>query len=470
MIFKSIFKRRKKADIICYAPYNNLLIDQQGQFKICCHNNSYILGTYPNEKPLEIWFSKKRKEIIKTFELGEISDSCKSCINEQKHLRYSENKKYFLENKIKNGFKNFPMRVEYMLSNICNLNCIMCSENISNSSTNPHSIIGNQSIDFDDDFIQNMEEIFKKSKISIFSGGEPFAIPIYYKIWDRLHEVNSKSNIYIQTNATIINDKVKSTIKKHKMQIGVSIDSIDKDIYETIRKNANYEETFSNLEFFINHSKKINSTLSIMLTPMKINALGITDVLKFCNKKEIYLSYSILEFPPKLAIWAMSSTEIDEIIQNLDKYKFQANRSEVIKRNEENFHQLKELIKTYHKNKLFFEKNNNNIENEILQKGKIFKEEYKNSISNHIKAPQQRVDIESKLEKILHKSLELFSNKFSNPLFIYAYFANFGIEVIINHLLQFEEESLINFIDQKTDDLKFLLESKTYNRIIDIAI
>ena len=221
-----------------------------------------------------------------------------------------------------------------------------------------------------------MEEIFKKSKISIFSGGEPFAIPIYYKIWDRLHEVNSKSNIYIQTNATIINDKVKSTIKKHKMQIGVSIDSIDKDIYETIRKNANYEETFSNLEFFINHSKKINSTLSIMLTPMKINALGITDVLKFCNKKEIYLSYSILEFPP-LAIWAMSSTEIDEIIQNLDKYKFQANRSEVIKRNEENFHQLKELIKTYHKNKLFFEKTIIILKTKFCKKVKFLKRSIK---------------------------------------------------------------------------------------------
>lgn len=469
MIFKGIF-RRKKADIICYAPYNNLLIDQQGQFKMCCHNNSYILGTYPDEKPLEIWFGNKRKEILKTLESGEIPASCKSCINEQKHLRYSDNKRHFLEKRVKNGFEIFPMRVEYMLSNNCNLNCIMCSENISNSSTNPHSIIGNQSIDFDDDFIQNMEEIFKKSKISIFSGGEPFAIPIYYKIWDRLHEVNSKSNIYIQTNATIINDKVKSTIKKHKMQIGVSIDSIDKDIYETIRQNANYEETFSNLEFFINHSKSTNTTLSIMLTPMKINALGITDVLDFCNKNEIYLSYSILEFPPKLAIWSMSSKEINEIIQNLEKHTFQINNSEILKKNEEKFHQLKELIKTYYKNKVFFENNSNDIENDILQKGKSFKKTYKSSIYNQIKILQEREEIESKFDKIILKSLELFSHKFSNPLFIYAYFANFGIEVIINHLLQFEEESLINFIDQKTDDLKFLLDSKSYNRIIDIAI
>ena len=65
---------------------------------------------------------------------------------------------------------------------------------------------------YDDDFITQLEEFIPHLEQAFFVGGEPFMIEIYFKIWEKIVETNPSCMISVQTNGTILNQKVKALL------------------------------------------------------------------------------------------------------------------------------------------------------------------------------------------------------------------------------------------------------------------
>lgn len=472
-----IKKNTQKQSInpLCYAPFNNLLIDQQGNFKICCHNNTYILGKYPEQSIDDIWFGNKRKAIIQEFLDQKIPESCKHCIEKGININSPDSKiHYSRENKIP-SFNNYPHQIEFLLSNKCNLDCIMCADNISSSSNNIHpksSLRNKKTIIFDTLFIEQLKPYLKKVKYSVFSGGEPFLIPIYEKIWEIISKKNPTSTIYVQTNGTILNDKIKEMLSKYRLNIGISIDSLQKNTYETIRRNAHFEKTLSNLNYFIEHSKSIHNNMTMMFTPMTINAIEVPNIISFCNSKEINFSLSILEWPVHLAIWSLPSAEINQILKKYQPFETPNTESHpVIIKNHQSFRYFKELVEEYATQKRYFEKNQSTIENNILDISQKIASNFHSDMEKAIEKMNFTNELKKKaLEKselLINKYFELFSPKFSHPNFFYAFFIKTPKSVFIEHILNFDDSILEKILEEKMNELVYLLQTKSYNRIID---
>ncbi len=476
LFFKKFFlknnTRKQGVNPRCYAPFNNLLIDQQGNFKICCHNNTYILGKYPEQSIDEIWFGNKRRTITQEFLDQKIPESCKHCIEKGINENSPDSKiHYSRENKVPT-FNNYPHQIEFLLSNKCNLDCIMCANNISSSSSNVQPKPSLKNIIFDEQFIEQLKPYLKKVKYSVFSGGEPFLIPIYEKIWEFIYKNNPKSGIYIQTNASVLNEQIKKKVEKYKMDIGVSIDSVNKESYEKIRRNAKFEKTFENLDFFIKHTESLNKKLTLMTTPMTINALEIPEIVTFCNSREINFSLSILEWPTNLAIWSLSSIEINKIIEKYIKFEIPSNETNpVVLKNDESFYYFKELVEEYANQKKYFEKNQFTIEKNILELCKKNASNFHDDMKDTIEKMNISSDLKKKTlersELLINKFSELFSAKFSNPYFFYAFFIKTPKLVFIEHLLKFDDQILEKILHEKLNELAYLLQTKSYNRIID---
>lgn len=472
-----IKKNTQKQSInpLCYAPFNNLLIDQQGNFKICCHNNTYILGKYPEQSIDDIWFGNKRKAIIQEFLDQKIPESCKHCIEKGININSPDSKiHYSRENKIP-SFNNYPHQIEFLLSNKCNLDCIMCADNISSSSNNIHpksSLRNKKTIIFDTLFIEQLKPYLKKVKYSVFSGGEPFLIPIYEKIWEIISKKNPTSTIYVQTNGTILNDKIKEMLSKYRLNIGISIDSLQKNTYETIRRNAHFEKTLSNLNYFIEHSKSIHNNITMMFTPMTINAIEIPNIISFCNSKEINFSLSILEWPVHLAIWSLPSSKIEEIIEKYQTFEIQeSSQIPIILKNNKSFRYFKELVEEYARQKRFFEKHQSIIENNILKLCTNAASNFSNEMEATAKqmnlSKELAITINQRSRKLIVKYYELFSTKFSHPEFFYVFFIKTPKPIFIEHLQKYDDALIEKILEEKMDELAFLLQSKSYNRIID---
>jgi len=467
--FFQLKKNRKEP--LCYAPFNNLLIDQQGKLKICCHNYTYILGIYSENNIDEIWFGENRKKIISQFLNSEIPPSCLNCINSGLNIASPDSK---VSDSVKNTsirFDQYPAQIEFLLDNTCNLNCIMCSPNNSSASSAQATLF--KKVFFDDEFIYQLKPFLKNTEFFVFSGGEPFLIPIYSKIWDVIHTDNPGASIYIQTNATILNEQIKQKIKYYKMDIGVSIDSISKELYETIRRNAHFETTFENLDYFIQHTRSLGKRLSLTATPMTLNAHEIPQIVEFCNTKDIKFSLSILEEPLDLAIWALSSAEINKLVVEYKAFHFTSNTNcSVFKENIQSFQNFLELIEKYAQRKTFFETKETEILVDILNKSVSIAENFDSSLQEQIN--RMNLSKEEK-EKMLERSKRLnvlfynqFSPFFDKSFYFYSLFIRNEISFFINHLLYYNDTVLEKIMDEKMKELSLMFKTKSYDRIIDI--
>ncbi len=120
-----------------------------------------------------------------------------------------------------------------------------------------------------------------------FTGGEPFLFNIYYQIWDLISILNPHLQIYVSTNGTILNEKVKKYLDKLNFNFTISIDSLQKENYENIRKNASLDRTIENIDFFIRYAKTKNLNINIKSVVTPFNYKDIPEVLEFCNNNQI---------------------------------------------------------------------------------------------------------------------------------------------------------------------------------------
>ena len=117
-------------------------------------------------------------------------------------------------------------------SRIPNLECIMCYGNFSSSIRKNREKLPSTPTVYDEKFLESLDPIIPDLKYVKFLGGEPFLINIYYEVWERIIECNPNCLIDVQTNGTILNDRVKDILERGNFRIGVSLDSLKKETYE----------------------------------------------------------------------------------------------------------------------------------------------------------------------------------------------------------------------------------------------
>jgi len=303
---------------LCNAPFSSIYISGDGSITPCCFNRSYIYGNIYDSPLHEILKNSKFsefKDLIKTHKFPVGCDICKKHVQEK--------------NKSNSGiatYENFPIQknhlsvIEFELSYKCNLRCTMCRLNEAHLFVND---VRTNNIKFT--IKEQIAQVVKNIKLMRFHGGEPFFIEEYYSIWEQTININPNCNFFVQTNGTIYNQRIESIIKKGNFNFNMSLDSVDKDIYESIRMGAHFENSFQNLFKFKQIAEFKGKTMSISVCPMRINYKNIPALLEFCNKNNLFIFFNTVFSPWNMAIWSMSQNELTEIFNYYKSFKFSAN-------------------------------------------------------------------------------------------------------------------------------------------------
>jgi hypothetical protein len=151
-----------------------------------------------------------------------------------------------------------------------------------------------------------------------FLGGEPFMVDLYYDIWDHLIETNPKCVVSITTNGTVYTRKVKRVLEKLNCEVIVSLDSVTKASYESIRKNATMESTLRNLQAFSAINRLKRKPLTLAICPMISNCREIPGLVAFANERGMRIFFNTVVFPAARSIKALPLAVQREI---LDLYK-----------------------------------------------------------------------------------------------------------------------------------------------------
>lgn len=327
--------------IVCHAPFQSINFTQNGEATVCCYNKEYVLGTYPCQTIHETWFGKIANELRNEMRKNPFPSGCQNCELQIKsenyaavHARHydfnSDNPvKHFLKkgrNLIQNGiFTAYPRVMEFELSNTCNLECVMCNGYFSSTILKNREKGTPRKLVFDDCFVDQLTEFIPHLTDAKFLGGEPFLIPIYFKIWEKIIEINPKCKLHITTNATLINEKSWEILNSLKSNIIVSIDSLNENNYNYIRKGASFIEVRENIKKLHDYTIKSGTDLNFSVCPMTINWQDMPEIIQYGIDNQIYIYFNTVFEPKNLSLIYIDQVLAQEIILGYKSHHFTGN-------------------------------------------------------------------------------------------------------------------------------------------------
>ena len=154
----------------------------------------------------------------------------------------------------------FPRFIEIETVHACNARCTMCTINDWERGKRPMD--DNLFVRLAEEIIENAEEI---KRVSLFRDGEPLLDP---KLAERIEILKQGDvrDISISTNISLLTgEKSREILEAGLDLIIMSIDSLDKTVYEGIRIGLKFEEVLENALRFIELRNKINPRTKIWI-------------------------------------------------------------------------------------------------------------------------------------------------------------------------------------------------------------
>lgn len=239
----------------------------------------------------------------------------------EKYNEYIPKNDIFLSNKLLNEYelasketilKSKPRSLLVMLSNLCNLRCIMCPQekiNIKHIDKKIVSLI-----------IKNL----KFTEKIIWQGGEPLIIP-YFK--DLLLNTSSYQHIHqiVITNFQEVSNEILDLLVKNKVHLIISIDGATKQTYEKIRQGASFNKLIQNIERINNCAEEM--FLQINFVVMRENYSEMIDMVEFAHKYKFKMITFIKQdiIPSEIEQRSLKKEEIDDIEKNMSTIYNKAN-------------------------------------------------------------------------------------------------------------------------------------------------
>jgi MoaA/NifB/PqqE/SkfB family radical SAM enzyme len=298
---------------LCMAPFVSMSIGIDGSVGPCC----YTQFSTNKEELIEftdlssIWVGNRYSSFRESIEERLLPTECKICFENIISKQFATVKSNSYDKY--SVFKEAPSIIELAIDNTCNLECVMCNSNYSSKISHSENIKSDIKINLDNLYLQIKEFLAYLEEI-IFSGGEPLISNFYNKIWLEIIEANPKCKISINTNATLITPRLKEVFETGNFSFNISLDSINKSTYESIRRNANFETVMSNFYYLKDYSIRNNRSLSVVVCPLIQNCFEIPEILHFCNAHDANLVFVYVFNANDVSLSTAPEELLDEVL------------------------------------------------------------------------------------------------------------------------------------------------------------
>lgn len=312
-------RKIKDADSLCYAPSKSLFFRKNGDIGVCCNNREYVLGKYPQDNIASILNGDKLSKLKNSLKNNDFSLGCDLCKQQIINGNYANCVANYYDDLPL--FENIPSILEFELDNICNLECEMCFGKFSSLIEKNREEKAASKCLYDKTFIEQITPYLSNLRKTTFLGGEPFLIDIYYEIWEKLIEVNPNCEIFVQTNGTILNPKIKKLLEKGNFDLNISLDSLIPEVYKRIRQNASLSTVLANLDYFLEYAKQKNKIIGCSVCILRENINEIPSLMKFCSENNMYVYFNMVSYPIQFSLDYLSSAYLKQLIEMLESYQ-----------------------------------------------------------------------------------------------------------------------------------------------------
>jgi MoaA/NifB/PqqE/SkfB family radical SAM enzyme len=310
----------------CHAPFLSLNFEQSGRVTACCYNRRYVLGTYPRHSLRAIWTGARARSMREAFLNDLEAPGCNLCFHQldsgnfggvlmRNFDAYSRDPDYRPE-----VDPSTPRVLEFEIANTCNLECVMCEGHWSSAIRAHRERLPPLPSPYDEAFVAELEPFLPALQAAKFLGGEPFLIGRYYEIWERIRLANPGADLMVTTNATLLPPRARELFEALRFHVVVSLDALDPATFETIRKNARFEEVMANVEYFLDYARRKQTSLSLAVCPMTHNWKELPGLLEFCEKRELTVRFNTVIRPAEATLASLSADELAHVIGHLEGF------------------------------------------------------------------------------------------------------------------------------------------------------
>ena len=335
---------------LCYAPYSSMFFSRAGYMSPCYATYGKNSDKWPETSVRDAWFSGELQNIREAMDEGNLNHACGFCQPQFEQHNFGS----LLPNKYEHyGISKgkYPKIMEFELSNRCNLQCVMCDGNLSSSIRKHRDKQPPLPEVYDNRFLEELREFIPHLQMAEFTGGDPFLIPIYYEIWEMIKKANPGCRILITTNGNTWSERIESMLNTHKnLHFNISIDSLRKDVYETIRVGADFDDVMKNSKRFIDYCHRHKTTCNILVCPMSINLNDLPELVSFGNEHGCGVFFHTVVKPQKLSLKYQSADFLHQAIEKLKTFT-PPRSTDQEKQNAGNYHSMLSQLESWHQQK-----------------------------------------------------------------------------------------------------------------------
>jgi radical SAM protein with 4Fe4S-binding SPASM domain len=321
-----------KNNSLCPLPFTGAIVNTDGSVQ-CCSISKETLGNV-NKKSLEeiLTSSTTLKKIRRDMLDNKFPKNCSDCYKKEKYdttlnLENISNRLYHIKILKDSPFKLYKDEHQFELQqmdlrwrNTCNFACVYCDSKFSSVWAKFDGHIDKMSNNAMEETFNFVKKNIKNLKTIYMAGGEPFLIKENIKILDLIQRENPELLLRINTNLSILNQKIFDQLKTLKNVHWIVSAESTGEKFNYIRWPGNYAILIENLKKIkqLPHKITINMTWNILC------AFNILDFIDDMQENGLHPNQFIMNYvsnPIFQNISNISENQRQNLINNIEKRK-----------------------------------------------------------------------------------------------------------------------------------------------------
>ncbi len=305
---------------LCYAPFTNLFFDQQGNACVCCWNKRVPVGNVLRDSMDEIWRGPKIQQLREALRRDDLSKGCNFCSLQIKDGVFAGSSILQFEKfDVPGSDPDWPQRMEFSISNSCNLECVMCSGDFSSAIRARREKREAMPRIYSDEILESMRAYLPHLKKAKFLGGEPFLVTEYFRLWDMMVEDDCQIECHVTTNGTQYSKRIERLLDRIPMSFNVSIDGATKQTYENIRIGANFDEVLENAGRLREYARERNTWFGFSYCLMRQNWRELGDFCALADAWDVECFINTVHYPAEHGIYSLPPSGLREVLDGMEK-------------------------------------------------------------------------------------------------------------------------------------------------------
>ena len=309
----------KAVHSLCYAPHSNLFFDVEGRVRVCCWNWQHELGNVQKQSLDEMWAGAKLRLLRRSLEENDLRMGCDFCEKQtQDGWIARAAMRSFDGLSVPSRDPEWPQRMEFSISNSCNLECVMCNGLYSSAIRAHREKLPPRPKIYSPEFIESLRKYLPHLARAKFLGGEPLLITEYHRIWEMMAEDAPQVSCHVTTNGTQYNRRIEQFMEKLNFGFAVSLDGVTKKTVESIRVNANFDEQMVILKKFRAYTLERRTDLSLTFCFMRQNWHEFGDFCLFADAWGCHVGVNTVNNPPQFSVNNLPPDELLRIVNAME--------------------------------------------------------------------------------------------------------------------------------------------------------